>query len=58
MEVGTSSGIASRAAEECKYANNDVKYMGLGLLCIPVAVKTHPFWGTEAKHALSQSTFS
>ena len=41
VEVGTSSGVATRVAGECKHEKNDEKCSELGWQCIPIVVETY-----------------
>ena len=55
VEVGTSSGVAARVAEECKHEKNDEKGSDLGWQCIPIVVEIYDsYWGSEVRQALSQ----
>ena len=53
VEVGTSSQVAARVAEERKHEKNDEKCSELGWHSIPIIVETYGSWGSEARQALS-----
>ena len=54
MEAGMSSGVAAKAVEERKHAQNDPKCIELRWQCIPFVAETYGAWGAEARQALSQ----